>query len=191
MSCGNRQDWLNELCSKEKKPKYLLIPHSSWQMTHESTSLIQLIILDPILHSNCLQNLCFEVLPSPCDRTWKIHNHFEHRMSPTKLSKFLGPPLPDCFNTTIELTSRDGNLTLWWILSFSSLSMSTECPSLLVSFLFPVETLLPWGHSLDNTPYPLVASSFPTTLDNSLLSTSPPSRNALPAPLCLISSSIF
>lgn len=61
----------------------------------------------------------------------------------------------------------------------------------LVSFLSPGETLLPWGHGLDITPYPLVASSFPATVDNSLLSTSPPSRNDLPAPLCLISSSIF
>lgn len=101
---------------------------------------------------------------------------------PQTAFQVLGSPSPRLHvSPPLNWPLRTETSTLWWILSFSSLS-TPQRPFSLVSFLFPAETRYSVDR-LDNMPY-FVVLSFPATLDNSLLSTSPQQK-------CLASSSLL
>lgn len=191
VSCGNRQDWLNELCSKEKTQVSLnstfLLANDSWiNVSYSSWSFLTPSYIATAYRISALKSyhhLVIEIGRS----TITLNIECSQPSFPSSWVPFSQIALIPPSNWPLETE------TLHYGGSFPFLHSPCLQSALLslVSFLFPVETLLPWGYRLDTTPYLLIALSFPATLDNSLLSTSPLSRNALPAPLCLISSSIF
>ena len=146
VSCGNRQDWLNELCSKEKTQVSLDSTNDSWiNISYPSWSFLTPSYIATAYRISALD--FYHHLVIELGRSTITLNTECPQGSWVPISRIaLTPPL----SRSLKME------TLHYGGSFPFLHSPYPQSALLslVSFLFPGETLLPWGHSLDMTTPP-------------------------------------